>query len=129
MYTEDPLTLSKWVSSTDRQNFQHCFFLISNSHFHCHILNLAWKYLGCTHMVRHMGMCRSNGSLFHKKSLNMGPVSYKKSLNMVSFLWLSQNCLVFVKRTPENFEKWAYIRKKIPTNGYYFFAKMTLKHG
>ena len=26
---------------------------------------------------RHMGVCRSNGSLFHKKSLNMGPIFYK----------------------------------------------------
>ena len=31
---------------------------------------------GGTHILRHTGMCRSNGSLFHKKSLNMAPISY-----------------------------------------------------
>ena len=29
---------------------------------------------GGTHIFRRTGMCRSNGSLFYKKSLNMGPV-------------------------------------------------------
>ena len=33
---------------------------------------------GGTHILRHTGMCRSTGSLFHKKSLNMGPIFYKK---------------------------------------------------
>ena len=35
-----------------------------------------------TQLLRQTGMCRSNGSLFYKKSLNIGPVFYKKSLNM-----------------------------------------------
>ena len=40
------------------------------------------------------------------------------------------NFRVFAMRTPENFEKWAYISRKIPKNGYLFFvAKITLKHG
>ena len=35
---------------------------------------------GGTHMLRHTGMCRPNGSLFHQKSLDMGPICSKKSL-------------------------------------------------
>ena len=42
-----------------------------------------------THILMQMGMCCSNGSLFYKKSLNMGPVFTKKSLNMDPILWLS----------------------------------------
>ena len=33
---------------------------------------------GGTHILRQMGMCRSNGSFFYKKSLNMGPIFTKK---------------------------------------------------
>ena len=45
---------------------------------------------GGTHTFSRMGMCRPNGSLFYKKSLNMGPIFYpKKSLNMGQLLWLS----------------------------------------
>ena len=32
---------------------------------------------GVTHISRHAGMCCSNGSLFHQKSLNIGPNFYK----------------------------------------------------
>ena len=32
---------------------------------------------GGTHMLRHTGMCRKNGSLFCKKSLIMGPIFIK----------------------------------------------------
>ena len=35
---------------------------------------------GGTHIFGRMGMCRSNESLFYKKSLNMGPVFYQKIL-------------------------------------------------
>ena len=31
---------------------------------------------GGNHILGRTGMCRSNGSLFYKKSLNMGPVFY-----------------------------------------------------
>ena len=31
------------------------------------------------HLLRQTGMCRSNESLFYKKSLNTGPVFYKKN--------------------------------------------------
>ena len=35
---------------------------------------------GGTHMLRHTGMCRPNGSLFHQESLDMlGPILVKKS--------------------------------------------------
>ena len=43
---------------------------------------------GGTHIFGRTGMCRSNGSLFYKKSLNMGP---------------------FFSENREIFEKWAYI--------------------
>ena len=44
-----------------------------------------WAYFsrkppGVTHIFGRTGMCRSNGSLFYKKSLNMGPVFYQKIL-------------------------------------------------
>ena len=35
---------------------------------------------GGTHIFDRTGMCSSNGSLFYKKSLNMGPIFYKKIL-------------------------------------------------
>ena len=35
---------------------------------------------GGTHMLRHTGMCRPNGLLFHQKSLDMGPTLVKKIL-------------------------------------------------
>ena len=35
---------------------------------------------GGTHMLRHTGMCRPNGLLFQQKSLDMGPILVKKSL-------------------------------------------------
>ena len=34
---------------------------------------------GCS-QLRHTGMCHPNGLLFHKKSLDIGPIVYKKSL-------------------------------------------------
>ena len=33
---------------------------------------------GGTHMLRHTGMCRPNGLLFHQKSLDMSPILVKK---------------------------------------------------
>ena len=43
---------------------------------------------GGTHIFGWTGMCRPNGSLFYKKSLNMGPVFLpKKSLNMGQLFW------------------------------------------
>ena len=35
---------------------------------------------GGTHIFGQTGMCRSNGALFYKKSLTMGPVFYQKIL-------------------------------------------------
>ena len=35
---------------------------------------------GGTHMLRHTGMCLPNGLLFHQRSLDVGPVLIKKSL-------------------------------------------------
>ena len=31
-----------------------------------------------SHMLRYAGKCRSNGLLFHQKSLDMGPIFFKK---------------------------------------------------
>ena len=33
-----------------------------------------------SHMLRYAGKCRSNGFLFHQKSLDMGPILVKKIL-------------------------------------------------
>ena len=35
---------------------------------------------GGTHLLRHTGMCCPNRLLFHQKSLDMGPILVKKSL-------------------------------------------------
>ena len=58
-----------------------------------------------THILRHTRMCCSNGSLFHKKSLNMG-----------LFFPKFQKC-----------KKWAYFLRKIHKNGYPFLSKWPLK--
>ena len=83
---------------------------------------------GGTHILRQTGICRSNESLFHKKSLNMGLIFYKKSLNMSPFFQNHlQNFLVFVWKTPQNFENWTFISRKIPKNGHLFLPKWPLK--
>ena len=46
-----------------------------------HIVVLVHPGGGGTHIFGWTGMYWSNGSLFYKKSLNMGPVSYQKILN------------------------------------------------
>ena len=70
------------------------------------------KPQGGTHIFGRTGMCRSNGSLFYKKSLNMGPVFYPKILKHGStfltepqIMWFSgfspcenpKNCEIFEK--------------------------------
>ena len=35
---------------------------------------------GGTHMLRHTGMCRLNGLVFHQKSLDNGPISVREIL-------------------------------------------------
>ena len=81
---------------------------------------------GGTHILRQTGMCGCNGSLFYKKSLNMGPIFYKKILiHGSTFLtWACEN--------PENCkicEKWVYFSRKILNNGYPFLPKWPLKMG
>ena len=62
-----------------------------------------------TYILRHMGMCHSNGSLFHKKSLNMGPIFYKNIPKQVCFSKISD----IVKN--------GHISRKIPKNGTFFW--------
>ena len=50
--------------------------------------------VGDTHMLRYTGMCRPNGLHFHQKSLDMGPILVKKSLEEVPF---HKNCENIVK--------------------------------
>ena len=50
---------------------------------------------GGPHMLRHTGMCRTNGLLFHQKSLDMGPILVKKSLEEGPILQkLQKNCKI-----------------------------------
>ena len=80
---------------------------------------------GGTHIFGQTGMCRSTGSLFYKKSLNMGPVFYQKSLNMGQFFWLCPNFWVFAWQKPQkSWNLW-----KILKNGYPFLPKSPLKMG
>ena len=48
-----------------------------------------------THMLRHTGMCCPNGLLFRQKSLDMGPILVKKSLEEgpISHI-LQKNCKI-----------------------------------
>ena len=86
------LTLSPWMSSANDKWFFSSNFLkkVWNSNFHVYIWILHKKYIhlntnkpypgGGTRIFGRTGMCRSNGPLFYKKSLNMGPVFYQKIL-------------------------------------------------
>ena len=72
------------------------------------IVTMSW-FPGGTHIFGRTGMYRSNGSLFYKKSLNMGPVFYPKILkNGSTFLtepqikWFSG---VFAMRKPRKIAK------------------------
>ena len=77
-----------------------------------------------THIFDRTGMCRSNGSLFYKKSLNMGPAFYPKILKHGSTFLTEPICSGFSHgENPENlkiFEKWAYFSRKVFKNGYPF---------
>ena len=72
-------------------------------------------------------MCLSNKSLFHKKSLNMVSIFYKKyQLTWVHIFQNIQNFqehLRILKTGP------IFWKKKIPRNGYLFLAKMILQNG
>ena len=80
-----------------------------------------------------IGMCRSNGSLFYKKTLNMGPVFHQKILKHGSTFLTEPKFSGFSHgENPGNrefFEKWAYISRKILKNGYPFLPKSPLKMG
>ena len=77
---------------------------------------------GGTHIFGRTGMCRSNGSLFHKKSLNMGPVFYQKILKHGSTFLTEPKFFGFSHgENPKNRE----IFKKLRL----FFKKKSLKMG
>ena len=81
---------------------------------------------GGTHILRHMGKCCSNGSLFHKKALNMGPIFYRNIPKYGSVY------LKFPKFFGCLAEKWANILRKIPKNKkvlFFFFQKLPLEKG
>ena len=69
------------------------------------------------HILRHMGMCGSNGSHFHKKFFIMGPIFYK---NILKHRSLFQK---FSSGRTRNFEKGTYISRKVLKNGYLFLSK------
>ena len=88
---------------------------------------------GGTDIFGRTGMCCSNGSLFYKKSLNMGPVFCQKILKHGSTFLTEPKFSGFrMSKNPENseiFEKWAYFWRKILKNGYPFLPKSPLKMG
>ena len=70
---------------------------------------------GYTHIFGQTGMCRSNGSLFYKKFLNMGPVFYQNILKHGSTFLTEPKFSGFrMVKTPDReiFEKWAYFLEK-----------------
>ena len=61
-----------------------------------------WEPPGGTHIFGRTGMCRSNGSLFYKKSLNMGPVFYQNILKHGSNFLTEPKCSGFrMAKTPK----------------------------
>ena len=82
---------------------------------------------------RQTWMCHSNGSLFYKKSLNMGPI-LKKKKNSKTWVQFSDWAQIFGfshGKNPQSCKicgKWAYFSRKPLTMGT-FSAKMTLKDG
>ena len=70
------------------------------------------------HMLRQTGMCRPSGLLFHQKSLDMGPILFKKILKEGP---ISQNlrikCKITIflgRKTPRKRSRFAKISKKNP---------------
>ena len=91
---------------------------------------------GGTHIFGRTGMCRSNGSLFYKKSLNMGPVFYQKILKHGQLFWMSTKfckfgvfCHAKIAKFLKNRPKMALFSRKILKNGYPFWPKSPLKMG
>ena len=77
---------------------------------------------GGTHILRHRGMCRSKGPLFHKKSLNMGAkISLKMGLFSQIFGCSPSKHMKIVKNWPIFWEKSLKMGN--------FSAKITHKNG
>ena len=100
------------------------------------ILYLGLVEAGGTHIFGRTGMCRPNGWLFYKKSLNMGPGFYpKKSLNMGQLFWLSPKICDFRgfrhAKTLKIVEFWKNrpIFEGKSVKWVPFLAKITLKDG
>ena len=72
------------------------------------------------------GMWDSNGSLFHKKSLNMGPILYQ---NVPEHGFIFPKFSTFFGFLHGEHQKIVYISRKIPKTGYQFRPKITLKGG
>ena len=74
---------------------------------------------GDTHILRQIGMCRSNESLFDKKSQNMGAISTKVSQHMAPFFQNFQNF----------WKNWPTFQEKPLKNEYLFLPKWPFKMG
>ena len=107
---------------------------------HALVINARAGPGGGTHIFGRMGMCRSNGLLFYKKSLNMGPIFYQKILKHGSTFLNEHKIWQFLGFLPcENppklrifwqiGPKWPYFSRKIHKNGYPFWPKSPLKMG
>ena len=78
--------------------------------------------VGYSH-IKTLMICRSNESLFHKKSLNMGPIFYK---NIVKHEWsIFPKCSgVWLGKHPKIVKSGPLSQvRKIPKNGYNFAKK------
>ena len=76
-----------------------------------------------THILRHTRMCRSNGLFFHKKSLNMGPISCK---NILKHGFVFNKIFGFSANTQKIFKNGPIFEEKSLKMGI-FSAKMTSK--
>ena len=113
-------SISRWCTWV-HTHMETDFLLGSSVSVHCHNsfthsdakytniwIKLEWKPGRGTHIFGRTGMCRSNGSLFYKKSLNMGPVFYQKILKHGSTF------LTEPKLKSRNFGKMGLFFKKNP---------------
>ena len=84
----------------------------------CDIENLAVFF---THILRHTGICLSNGSLFHKKFQNSGSIFYRNiPKHGFIFLKFQKKIQMFIRSC----EKWVYILRKSLKMGTVFCQKM-----
>ena len=102
-----PTRLKRCKKDQDQDAWQHLLMLLLHTAYMllCNLFNLFKLPRGGIHIFGRTRMCRSNGSLFYKKSLNMGPILYHKILKHGSTFLTEPKFSGFrMVKTPKNHE-------------------------